>query len=315
MSIISKIKLNYYNNLYQIYLNDQKYEDFTKLFEKNIQEPSANAELLLKYTGQIIEMPEAEKIFNQNLSWINSYDVDDCHFVNSFINYYAGDNKDIVDHYSKELNNHSVIKKLFSSISFSDFQKYSYFFQLLISRSNEFSNKFINASSAFFETSDGKMFTHPRLSSCYIYIIKNPIEIFKKLLHLNQNNQELALQKILNLDQKPAAIETDIMIEEMQSDWATNVSSWTNQNVIDTFRGLIIKYEDLINDTYDTLVSIVFHLNEAGLNLKLDYKKIEYFLEKNNPLNLSYNNTISSSSKKRLSRSLGHMATKFGYDI
>ena len=88
-----------------------------------------------------------------------------------------------------------------------------------------------------FETSDGKMFTHPRLTSGYIYIIKDPNEIFKKLLYSLNNQADHALHKMLNFDQKPEKINQNIIIEEMQSDWATNVSSWTNENAfVNTFR-------------------------------------------------------------------------------
>ena len=98
-------------------------------------------------------------------------------------------------------------------------------------------------------------------------------------------------------------------------DWSTNVSSWTNENVVNTFRGLVIKYEDLINDTYDNLAGIIFHLNEAGLNIKLDYQKIQYFIDNNKPLNQTHETEISSSSKKRLSRVLLKEAKKLGYEF
>lgn len=313
MGIISKIKLNYYNNLFQIYLKDKKNNDFINLFAKCCAGSNWMSDLAMNYMNLAIQMPEGEKIFNKNLCWINSYDLADTAYINEFINFYLKSNEYSLNTYSQFLSSQEKIINKFNKLTFEDFQKNSYYLQFLLSNSEHCSTKFINSSAAFFETADGKMFTHPRLTSCYIYIIKNPNEIFKKFLHSFNNQADLALHKILNFDQKPEKINHDIIIEEMQSDWATNVSSWTNENVVNTFRGLIIKYEDLIDDPYDSFASIIFHLNEAGLNIKLDYKKIEDFIQTNKPDKQQYDMDITSGSKKRLSRTLLKEAQKYGY--
>lgn len=315
MSIISKIKLNYYNNLFQIYLKDNKKDDFINLCQKCFSTPDSIAELTIKYMQDAIEMADGEKIFNKNIVWINSYDISETKYINDFINYYIENNNFALNTYSEFLSSQQNITNHFNQLTFEDFQKHSYYFQFLISNLNNSSTKFINSSAAFFETTEGKMFTHPRLTSCYIYIVRNPSDIFKRLLSRMDNRSDYALQKILNLDQKPEKLNSNILIEEMQSDWGTNVSSWTNENVVNTFRGLIIKYEDLINDPYDIFASIIFHLNEAGLNIKLDYKKIENFIQNYQLEKQNYINDISSSSKKRLNRALLKEAQKHGYEL
>ena len=73
MNIISKIKLNYYNNLFQIYLKDNKNNDFISLFKKCCLGTDQMGDLAMNYIHSAIEMPEGEKkIFNKNLMWINS---------------------------------------------------------------------------------------------------------------------------------------------------------------------------------------------------------------------------------------------------
>lgn len=314
MGIISKIKLNYYNNLFQIYLKDKKYNDFVNLFQKCSSSDDLT-NFYMNYMNAVIDMPESDDIFKKNIVWINSYDLDDTEYINNFINFYLSDDKISINSYTSYLANQKKITNNFQLITFEDFQSYSYYFQHILSKIDNYSTKFINSRAAFFETTEGAMFTHPKMTSCYIYIVKNPNEIFKKLMKSYNNQADSALQTILNLDQKPERIQSEIAIEEMRSDWSTNVSSWTNENVVNTFRGLVIKYEDLINDTYDNLAGIIFHLNEAGLNIKLDYQKIQYFIDNNKPLNQTHETEISSSSKKRLSRVLLKEAKKLGYEF
>jgi len=315
MNIISKIKLNYYNNLFQTYINDNNRDDFIHLYEKCVKGSSELSKLLLKYAGHAIDMPESEKIFNKNIVWINSFDLDDCHLVNNFIRSYFIEENIEINNYCESLANENRISQFFNKITFNDFQQHSYYFQLQLCNSNNQLPRFLNSGAAFFETADGKMFTHPRLTACYIYIIKNPLDIFKKLLKSFDAQTSLALGKLLNLDQQPEIVDSQITIEEMQSDWATNVHSWTNENVVNTFRGLIIKYEDLINDPTDTLASIIFHLNESGYNFKLDYKKIGSFINTMVFPKTLNDNDVPSSSKKRISRALHKEAHKHGYDI
>ena len=203
MNIISKIKLNYYNNLFQIYLKDNKNNDFISLFKKCCLGTDQMGDLAMNYIHSAIEMPEGEKIFNKNLMWINSFDLEDTTYINNFINFYLDGENYCLKTYPLFLSSQKKITNKFNQLTFEDFQKHSYYLQFLLSNFDNCSTKFINSSAAFFETSDGKMFTHPRLTSGYIYIIKDPNEIFKKLLYSLNNQADHALHKMLNFDQKP----------------------------------------------------------------------------------------------------------------
>ena len=63
--------------------------------------------------------------------------------------------------------------------------------------------------------------------------------------------------------------EKGAQIENTTKDWSTNVLSWTNLNVINTFRGQIIKFEELINNPEQILAESISHLVQSGSILKL----------------------------------------------
>tara|TARA_B100001057_G_scaffold439433_1_gene472616 strand:- start:171 stop:536 length:366 start_codon:yes stop_codon:yes gene_type:complete len=107
-------------------------------------------------------------------------------------------------------------------------------------------------------------------------------------------------------------------VENTTKDWSTNVNSWTNQNVVSTFRGFILKYEDIIANPLQKLAEVAAHLNQSGLNLNIDYSIIETFItdnssEFNHDLNNSF--SISNQEKKKILRDLGTTLEKFNYQI
>ena len=72
------------------------------------------------------------------------------------------------------------------------------------------------------------------------------------------------------------------------------MSSWTNENVQISLRGLTIYHDDLYNKTEDKLIEIAAHLKESGLEVEinpLEISKIaeQFKLNKKNkpPLELS----------------------------
>ena len=62
-----------------------------------------------------------------------------------------------------------------------------YLFQFLLSKKDQ-QYKIINTSSAFFETNLKRYFTHYFFTKCFIYIVRNPIEIFRNRKKFNPKN-------------------------------------------------------------------------------------------------------------------------------
>ena len=52
-------------------------------------------------------------------------------------------------------------------------------------------------------------------------------------------------------------------------------------------RGRIIEYEKFINDPQDTLMDIIYHLKQSGLELDINFEDIEIFIDKNYPQKMS----------------------------
>ena len=61
------------------------------------------------------------------------------------------------------------------------------------------------------------------------------------------------------------------VIGSIRGNWAENYNSWKNLNFA---KKIIIKYEDLINNTFENFLKVIVFLNDI-YGLKIDEKKIE----------------------------------------
>ena len=68
---------------------------------------------------------------------------------------------------------------------------------------------------------------------------------------------------------------------ENKESWNINSKSWLDENVLNTYRGKIFQYDDFYNNTEETLVEILFHLKQSGLDFEIDYDLISIFIENN----------------------------------
>ena len=60
-----------------------------------------------------------------------------------------------------------------------------------------------------------------------------------------------------------------------------HTESWTDPNVLSSLRGKIISKKDIINNTFETLSSVILHLIQSGVEMELNYDLIENFTNQN----------------------------------
>ena len=120
--------------------------------------------------------------------------------------------------------------------------------QFLISQKNK-KFKFVINNGAFFEILETKKyFTYTNISCSYVYMIRNPIGIYQDLCNQNVSKEE-SLNRVLYLDGRNQIFDNGHHRIEENNHMETNVNSWTNENVLNTFNGLLIKYENLNDDS------------------------------------------------------------------
>ena len=92
-------------------------------------------------------------------------------------------------------------------------------------------------------------------------------------------------------------------VYENRNNFNINVSSWTDENVISTYKGKIILYEKLLDDTQDVLLEILYHLKQYGMNVNINIDDINDFIS-SNKIDENTHSTLSNSDKKFLSKNL-----------
>ena len=141
-------------------------------------------------------------------------------------------------------------------------------------------------------------------------------EIFSELKQEGLTAQE-ALSLLCNLENKPTMSELNkggkkLLFPENSNSWATNVLSWTNENVQISLRGLTIYYDDLYNKTEDKLIEIAAHLKESGLEVEINPLEISKIAEK---FRLNEKNKtlieLSNKEKKIIDRDCGDIIEKY----
>lgn len=317
--LINNIKLKYYDNLLDKLINASDFEQIKLTLESlSNSENSSYHQIVLKYLYSLLDKDKFKQIFNKNLIWINSFNEEDAAYLNNFIFHILTKNQiscNTPNSYAFYLS--QVINQSNSTtINFQNIVEFSYFYQYLISRSSA-DFKILNSSGAFFETSLKRYFTHYNFTKAYFYVVRNPLSIFKER---KSKNVEADASKIFHglLSSDTSYIKkydlNNHTIEENTQNWSINVSSWASPNVTSTFRGFVLRYEDILTDPRQILAEVIGHLVQSGLKIHLNYQDIDNFINDNPLENKSYDQVdVSNKELKLLRRDLGDVSKKFGY--
>ena len=106
-------------------------------------------------------------------------------------------------------------------------------------------------------------------------------------------------QQFLNKEQE----DLPFKVYENRKGYNTNVKSWTDENVMNTFKGKIISYDKLMNQTQDVLIEILYHLRQFGMIIDINIDDVKNFIL-NNELNKKISGELSNNDKKFLDKNL-----------
>ena len=102
--------------------------------------------------------------------------------------------------------------------------------------------------------------------------------MYQKIKNDHNGDQDIARTLFLNLDNKSHTLNyNNVEVELNKQGWHSHFQSWVDPNVMNTLNGMIILKNDLENNTYDVLSSVVLHLIQNGASLKIDYEKSKIY--------------------------------------
>ena len=283
MSFLNNFKYQYHIKYLENLLGSKDYPGMFNYLNNLKSNKKLFHDLSLKYINDAINKSEQD-ILKCKIVWISSYLNNDYEYIVSFIESYLSNfsllNQKIKS-YQNEINNILINPE---EINFNTLVNQSYFFQWMIMNNYEIPFKFISNSLPFFSTQENYNFTKSNITQSFIFIINHPHEIYKILKNENNNDQEIARNIFLNLDQKGTKqIIGDTNFILTKKGWHTNTLSWTDANVVNSLKGKIISKKALLENTYEVLSEIILHLIQSGLKIELKYDFIEEYV-KNKPL-------------------------------
>jgi len=320
--LLKKIKTNYLDKLFSDLVNKNDFINIDKELKKL---KNNNQEFYHLFLNRVLNTyfnnDHGQEFFKNKIIWLNSFDISDTSLIKEFLSFYINQKIDVSlspEPYTDALKNISKIFKI-KQISFEDLVENSFLYQYEILNQTSNKNKLLQSNHAFFEKLPDKFFTHYYLTQCFFYVIKNPIHIYQQYRE-KYESQLIALNMISGLKEDPiqSTEENSLIIENTNKGWSTNVLSWSNPNVMNTFRGLLIKYEDLMNNPLQIFAEIISHLIQSGMDIDVDYELIEKFIEKNQHqilTNFNFDISISNQEKKKITREFGDVLEKFQYKI
>ena len=168
---------------------------------------------------------------------------------------------------------------------------------------------------AFYEAESAYLFTHPKLTLGYSLLIKNPIMIYQSFKEKSESQE--SMNSLLNLDNRHLQIsKNETSIEVNRQGWPVFNQSWMNENTRNTFNGNLIKLEELSANLEDQLTQIIFHMQQCGIEIDIDYSFIkEYSANNLYKLDIPENNKFSNKELKLLRSSVAELNTDLQYSI
>ena len=311
MKFLKKIKLNYNYKLFHNYISNKDFNSAYQLILDLSKEDQSDFFIFLRNIQNQLSNFSTELVKNK-IIWIISYDSNDTLYLNEFINYYFSRNSNIsfhIDNFLSALNKNLSELNLddkTNEIKFNDFKLNSNFYQNLVLFSLRKDFLFLNSRAAFFETSNNSYFIYPNTTFCYFYISRSPESLFSKYKDV-YGSAEGAYDELFNFNKKEILTSAQegqrYQIYENRTNINTHFESWTDPNVISTYRGKILDYNKLFNEKEDILIEVLYHLKQFGLDMEINIKDIKNFLETQN-FNLPIQNSLSQNEKKFLNKNI-----------
>ena len=323
MNIINKFKVNYNLKLLDDFVINNNSSEVLSLFHKT---KNKNHELFFqlmtyyidKYRKHILN----ENLFNNKIVFINSFELDDCEYLSDFFSFYFDnvslkyEQDSLANAIAKDLDQ-LALQHFPSDIDFNLFIKFSEFFLNSLLVNQEEKNLFLKSSSAFFEAGDNR-FIYPNTTAAYFFIHQNPINIYSNLKNkLGSPNEALNIMfNFRDISVANQNINYKYVVKENRQSWNIYSNSWTDPNVISTYRGLLISNEDFSQSPHETLTKVLFHLIQAGIKIEMNYDLIDQYIQ-NNPLNENnVNDELSNKEKKGLINNLDKKLLEyFNYQV
>ena len=212
---------------------------------------------------------------SKNIVWLASYPKSGNTWIRIFLSNYLNEQNEAID-----INNinASVISSsrtildnhlpfLSSDITFDEIDNIRPQLYKEISKDLE-SIQFIKTHDAFTQNNNKENIFPLSVSKCVIHIVRNPIDVAVSFAHHSNISIDKSI-KFLNDSKKSLANNPKLLNKQIRQtllSWSGHYLSWKNVNI----PHLLIKYEDLINDTTSAFRSIIEFLYK-----EVDEKKLQ----------------------------------------
>lgn len=303
MKFINKLKYNYYLSQFKDLFKDKNYSEIHKILNK-IENDNQQVyyDLLFYLNSKYLMDINHDNFFDKKIIWLNSFNIEATEIFQKFFNYYflkLNFNNFNFSHYNLELS--QTFKKL--KISNPNYLEDSCFYQSAIMLNSTKKYNFMISNSSFFEYKKEHLFICPTSTLSYLYIKTDPFHLYAILRDKLQSKQE-AMNYICNLDQTTVPEDNFSKEGVFKMDWKTNMISWSDDNVISTYRGKIIDHSRIKSDTKEVLIETIHHLINLKLPINLDYSIIDSFITENHNLFEIKPIEISNKERKLIERNL-----------
>lgn len=320
MNLIKKIEYNYHIKIINDLVINKKHIDINdQLNAVYKKSKKLYFQILKHFYPSLREISNTHNLFLNNIMFVNSFIEEDMDLIFNFLNYYFKEinfTKSYFSELSKEL---SYLHDLLSQnkiLTFDDIIEISTLYQVMMSMNkseclNIFKNEF-----AFFSTTNEMNFSDPNLIKCYFLVIDHPYNVYKKIKFSNTHDKFLSQNMMFNLDNSIIKKKYEnVDVEITKKDWSTHTNSWSDPNVINSFKGMIISKEDLIEKSNEIFSSIILHMIQSGLDIQLDYKIIDSYCSQMKIDDTYMNTDISNNEKKFIQKSVKDIIAYLEFEL
>ena len=307
MKIIENIKYNYYIKVFEEDLKNLNFDRLKANLQKLAKAPHLYSKIHQNFFKEFNDITNSHNIFPCNYIFINSFLEEDLSLIKNFLKYYfkkMNYQKFSEIKYEELIDQINLLLKDYPSpMAFEDVVSSSMIYQSLFGFLNEEKELYIENIHSFFSTQHNYNFTDAFLTKCYFLIVDEPLQVYQDIKNRHNLDKDLAQNIMFNLDNKPL-MDEKFNIEVTRKSWPIHTSSWTDPNVMNALKGLVLNKRLLLQKDLETYASIILHLKQANIKINLQYDLIQQYLDENNFINQSNILDLSNNEKKFIEKNI-----------